>query len=96
MQTAEYARTVIRVALRATVQVLPFEAGAHAGMSGSPRSLGWPNVVYLESATSGALIGVPDGVRRYRRPFECLPSEALGQESSAFLRNIEREGAGSN
>jgi transcriptional regulator with XRE-family HTH domain len=81
---------------RVTVQVLPFEAGAHAGLSGSFTILELPhpadpNVVYTESMSTGVLIEDPEEVRFYRRSFERIQSEALGRDSSAaFLRDVER------
>ena len=81
---------------RLTIQVLPFEAGAHAALNGAFTILELPhpadpNVVYTESMTTGALIEDPEEVRFYRRTFERVQSEALGRDSSiAFLRDAER------
>jgi len=81
---------------RITLQVVPFEAGGHAGLSGAFTILELPhpadpNVVYTESTTSGVLTEDPDEVLFYKRSFERIQSEALGRESSAaFLRDVER------
>ena len=85
---------------RVTLQILPFEAGAHAGLNGAFTILELPhpadpNVVYTESMTTGVLIEDPDEVRFYRRSFERIQSEALGRERSiAFLRDVELTYAG--
>jgi transcriptional regulator with XRE-family HTH domain len=73
-----------------TVQVLPVEAGAHAGMDGPFTIFGYPapaerDVVALDSAADALYLERPDDVRRYRRVFELLLPAALTPEESAAL-----------
>src|SRR5829696_798441 len=69
-------RRLLEDAARAavTVQVLPVEAGAHAGMDGPFTIFGYPapaerDVVALDSAADALYLERPDDVRRYRRVF---------------------------
>jgi hypothetical protein len=73
-----------------TVQVLPVEAGAHAGMDGPFTIFGYPapaerDVVALDSAADALYLERPEDVRRYRRVFELLLPVALSPEASAEL-----------
>jgi transcriptional regulator with XRE-family HTH domain len=73
-----------------TVQVLPVEAGAHAGMDGPFTIFGFPaaaerDVVALDSAADALYLENPDDLRRYRRVFELLLPAALSPEASAAL-----------
>jgi hypothetical protein len=73
-----------------TVQVLPVEAGAHAGMDGPFTIFGYPapaerDVVALDSAADALYLERPDDVRRYQRVFELLLPAALTPEESAEL-----------
>ncbi|HEV2918160.1 MAG TPA: helix-turn-helix transcriptional regulator, partial [Actinomycetota bacterium] len=72
-------RRLLEDAARAavTVQVLPVEAGAHAGMDGPFTIFGYPapaerDVVALDSAADALYLERPEDVRRYRRVFELL------------------------
>lgn len=65
-----------------TLQVLPFEAGAHAGMEGPFMILGFPeqadpDVVYVENTTSGSYLEEPSEVHRYTLMFDHLRATAL-------------------
>ncbi|HEU5474576.1 MAG TPA: helix-turn-helix transcriptional regulator [Actinophytocola sp.] len=65
-----------------TLQVLPFEAGAHAGMEGPFMILGFPeqadpDVVYVENTTSGSYLEEPPDVHRYTLMFDHLRATAL-------------------
>jgi transcriptional regulator with XRE-family HTH domain len=70
-----------------TLQVLPFAAGEHAGMSGAftifrvPESAD-PDVVHLENATSDLYLEREDELDRYSRAFEHLSATALHPAAS--------------
>ena len=72
-----------------TVQVLPFSAGAHAGMEGAFALLQFPgpdpDVVYVEGKTTGALLEDPDDVASYSQSWEYLRAVALGPDESTTL-----------
>jgi transcriptional regulator with XRE-family HTH domain len=73
-----------------TLQVLPTEAGAHAGMDGPFTIIGFPavaerDVVALDSAADALYLESPEDLRRYRRVFELLLPAALAPEASAEL-----------
>lgn len=76
-----------------TVQVLPFEAGAHAGMDGPFVIVEFaqpdPAVVYLEQASSGLVLEDEADIRRYTLIFGSLTSKALtSTQSRAFLAEV--------
>lgn len=65
-----------------TLQVLPFGAGAHAGMDGPFVIMGFVDradrdVVYVESTGNGFIVEVPSEVARYALMFEQLRAAAL-------------------
>jgi hypothetical protein len=71
-----------------TLQVLPVEAGVHAGMDGPFTIFGFPapaerDVVALDSAADALYLEGPEDVARYRRVFELLLPAALSPEASA-------------
>jgi transcriptional regulator with XRE-family HTH domain len=72
-----------------TLQILPLEAGAHAGMDGPFTIFGFPaperDVIALDSAADALYLESPEGLRRYRRVFERLLPAALTPEASAAL-----------
>ena len=73
-----------------TLQVLPLQAGEHAGMYGSFTILGFrdpgqPNMVYLENATTELYLDSERELRRYTRAFENLSAAALDPDASAAL-----------
>jgi hypothetical protein len=73
-----------------TLQVLPVDAGAHAGMDGPFTIFGFPapaerDVVALDSAADALYLESPEDLRRYRRVFELLLPAALTPEASAAL-----------
>lgn len=79
-----------------TLQVLPFEAGAHAGMDGPFFVLEFPEpdpaVVYLEQASSGLVLEDDADVRRYTLMFGSLTSQALdAKKSRACIAEVARE-----
>jgi transcriptional regulator with XRE-family HTH domain len=67
---------------KVTLQVLPFTAGAHAGMEGPFLILGFPepadpDVVYVENTTTGSYLEEPSDVYRYTLMFDHLRASAL-------------------
>ncbi|OLB74564.1 MAG: transcriptional regulator [Actinobacteria bacterium 13_2_20CM_2_71_6] len=74
-----------------TLQVLPFAAGAHAGMDGSFAILGYedpadPDVVFAENAAGGLFLEKDEELRRYHFIFDHLRANALPPDRSvAFL-----------
>jgi transcriptional regulator with XRE-family HTH domain len=65
-----------------TLQVVPFGAGAHAGMEGPFMILGFPepadpDVVYVESTISGSYLEEQSDVYRYTLMFDHLRAAAL-------------------
>ncbi|MGW5045514.1 helix-turn-helix domain-containing protein [Streptomyces griseoluteus] len=73
---------------RAIVQVLPFEAGAHAAMEGPIRLMDFvdaPPLVYSEGVGTGRLEDDPTTVRQRRRTFELLTACALSPANSLVL-----------
>jgi transcriptional regulator with XRE-family HTH domain len=77
-----------------TLQVLPFSAGAHAGMDGEFTIFGYrepedPDVVYIENTGGDAYIEDAEVTRRYRRIFDHLRAAALDPaESVRMLADI--------
>jgi hypothetical protein len=78
-----------------TLQVLPFSAGAHAGMDGEFTVFGYrapedPDVVYIENTGGDAYIEDADVTRRYNRIFDHLRAAALDPaESVRTLAELE-------
>lgn len=71
-----------------TLQVLPIQAGAHAGMDGPFTIFGFPapaepDVVALDSAADALYLESPEDLDRYRRVFALLVPVALTPEDSA-------------
>jgi len=73
-----------------TLQVLPLDIGAHAGMDGSFVLLrfpheGDPDTVFVTMATGGVFQEKPDELRRYLAIFDRLTDVALTPEDSKAL-----------
>jgi transcriptional regulator with XRE-family HTH domain len=73
-----------------TLQVLPFNTGAHAGVDGGFVVLQFPEpaelgVVYVENLTSGLYVEVPHDVDRYKLVYEHLCASALSPRASIKL-----------
>jgi hypothetical protein len=74
-----------------TVQVLPFAAGANAGLNGEFTIIGFsepidPDIVYIENAALDSYLEDDHTVGRYRVLFDRLRDQALSpRESAAFL-----------
>jgi len=70
-----------------TIQVLPFAAGAHAGMEGPFLILGFPeqadpDVVYVDNTTAGFYLEEPAEILRYTLMFDHLRAAALAPDES--------------
>lgn len=79
-----------------TVQVLPFAAGAHAGMEGAFLILGFPeqadpDVVYVENTTAMGYLEEPSDVDRYRLMFDHLRAAALSPDDTLNKISVEAE-----
>ncbi len=73
-----------------TIQVIPFDAGAHPGMHGSFVVLEFSDaadlsIVYTESAAGGLFLEEEVEVRRYILMFEYLRAAALRPEATATV-----------
>ncbi|TXS41108.1 XRE family transcriptional regulator [Streptomyces sp. uw30] len=87
---AEVLRHIARLSRRgrAIVQVLPFEAGAHAAMEGSIKLMDFedaPPMVYFEGVGTGRLEDDPATVRHQRFTYELLTACALSPQKSLVL-----------
>ena len=70
-----------------TIQVLPFSAGAHAGMEGPFLILGFPeqadpDVVYVDNTTAGIYLEEPAEILRYTLMFDHLRAAALAPDET--------------
>ncbi|MEU6260029.1 helix-turn-helix transcriptional regulator [Streptomyces sp. NPDC047043] len=73
---------------RVIVQVLPFEAGAHAAMEGAIKLMDFeaaPPLVYFEGVGTGRLEDDPATVKQRRYTFDRLAACALSPENSLVL-----------
>jgi transcriptional regulator with XRE-family HTH domain len=73
-----------------TFQVIPFDAGAHAGMPGSFVFLQFaeaaiPDVIYVDSMAGELFLEEGSDVRRYRLIFEHLRAVAVSPDASRSL-----------
>jgi transcriptional regulator with XRE-family HTH domain len=73
-----------------TVQVIPFQAGAHAAMDGSFSLLGFPEpsdpkIIYIEYHTGALYLEKQPEVERYRLMFDHLRASALPVDASRTL-----------
>jgi transcriptional regulator with XRE-family HTH domain len=98
VQRAQLQRLVEATALpRVTLQVLPFTAGAHAGLDGEFTILSFPDdadqdVVYIENTMSDLYLEHPDAIRRYNLLFDHLRAKALDPAHSAeFFVRVAKE-----
>lgn len=77
-----------------TLQVVPFAAGAHTGMTGSFVVLGFeedPEIVYLDTAANQIFLEQPADIARYTKSFEFLRAAALSPAETIKLLRTERE-----
>jgi len=73
-----------------TLQVVPFNAGAHPAMDGSFNILGFPepsdpNIVYIEYHTGALYIEREQEVERYQAAFDHLRATAHGMDASRTM-----------
>ena len=77
-----------------TIQVLPFDAGAHASMGTSFELLQFPEVgdtdiVYIEDLSTSQYLETPADIERYTLVFDHLRASALSPERSlAFIGQV--------
>ncbi|MBZ3907984.1 helix-turn-helix transcriptional regulator [Streptomyces brasiliscabiei] len=80
---------------RIILQVLPFDAGAHAAMEGSIKLMDFadaPTLLYFEGVGSGRLEDDPATVRYQRRTHEFLTAVSLSPEKSlAMLETVAQD-----
>ncbi|MFF9626203.1 helix-turn-helix domain-containing protein [Streptomyces griseosporeus] len=80
-----------------TVQVIPFEMGAHPGLNGQYAILEFPDaadssVVYIEGVTSDLYLEKANDVQKYSVMYEHLRAQALNVEQSLqFIQKIAKE-----
>jgi hypothetical protein len=77
-----------------TLQVLPFDQGAHASMGTSFHRLTFPeqdadDIVYIEDLTSSQYLEQPTDIERYTLVSDHLRASALSPEASkSFIRRL--------
>ncbi|MGW0705769.1 helix-turn-helix domain-containing protein [Streptomyces sp. NPDC002643] len=80
-----------------TVQVLPFEVGAHTGINGQYSILEFTDaadstVVYIEGVNSDLYLEKPHDVQEYTVMYEHLRAQALSAERSRqFIEDVAKE-----
>ncbi|MFJ4784488.1 Scr1 family TA system antitoxin-like transcriptional regulator [Streptomyces sp. NPDC088794] len=80
-----------------TVQVIPFEMGAHPGVNGQYAILEFPDaadssVVYIEGVTSDLYLEKANDVQKYSVMYEHLRAQALNADQSRqFIADIAKE-----
>ncbi|GGR91887.1 transcriptional regulator [Streptomyces humidus] len=79
-----------------TVQVIPFDMGAHPGLNGQYAILEFPDtadssVVYIEGVTSDLYLEKPNDVQKYSVMYEHLRAQALNvDQSRQFIADIAK------
>jgi transcriptional regulator with XRE-family HTH domain len=80
---------------RVNIQILPFSAGAHAGLQGSfdlYRFANDPTIVYTEGYGSGHPTANPDGVKDCSLRYDHLQAAALSiRDSAELIRQVMEE-----
>ncbi|MEU6230129.1 helix-turn-helix transcriptional regulator [Streptomyces sp. NPDC047042] len=80
-----------------TVQVIPFDMGAHPGLNGQYAILEFPDaadssVVYIEGVTSDLYLEKAQDVQKYSVMYEHLRAQALNVEQSRqFIADLAKE-----
>lgn len=80
-----------------TVQVIPFDMGAHPGLNGQYAILEFPDaadssVVYIEGVTSDLYLEKANDVQKYSVMYEHLRAQALNVEQSRqFIADLAKE-----
>ncbi|MEU8735912.1 helix-turn-helix domain-containing protein [Streptomyces halstedii] len=77
------------------IQVLPFEAGAHAGIDGAFQLLGFEvgsPVAVVETKTTGLYLEEDVDVSRYRSAFDDLRTQALDRQGTRrYIQNLIKD-----
>ncbi|GEC06537.1 transcriptional regulator [Streptomyces spinoverrucosus] len=79
-----------------TVQLIPFQMGAHPGVSGQYAILEFPDaadssVVYIEGVTSDLYLEKPQDVQKYSVMYEHLRAQALNvDQTREFLSDVAK------
>ncbi|MDI3423371.1 helix-turn-helix domain-containing protein [Streptomyces luteolus] len=84
----EHLIDLARTAPNITIQVLPYRAGAHAGMDGPFMLMSFPtgrDLVCIESSRASLHLNEPETVEIYRTTSDLLKSDALSQKASLPL-----------
>jgi transcriptional regulator with XRE-family HTH domain len=73
-----------------TLQVVPFDGGAHSSMEGPYLILGFPeqadpDVVFVDTTTGGVYLEEQSDVQRYTLMFDHLRASALSPDDSVYL-----------
>jgi hypothetical protein len=82
-----------------TIQVLPFSAGAHAGLEGGFVLIEFPDeqdpdVGYVEGIMGDVYLESVEEIKRYRLAFERIQAIALSSgETSEMITALQREQA---
>ncbi|MEU6330529.1 helix-turn-helix transcriptional regulator [Streptomyces sp. NPDC047049] len=80
---------------RVIVQVLPFNAGAHAAMIGALKLMAFtdaPSLVYIEGPEVGVLEDDPATVTRHRLAYDLVGASALSpQDSLALIESVAED-----
>jgi hypothetical protein len=79
-----------------TIQILPFDAGAHGAMVGAFEILGFPepidpDVIYLENMASALFLEEPADVDRYVHVFDYLRATALSPQATTAMLQAPAE-----
>ncbi|MCM2393362.1 helix-turn-helix domain-containing protein [Streptomyces albipurpureus] len=80
-----------------TIQVLPFDMGAHPGINGQYAILEFPDatdssVVYIEGVTSDLYLEKGNDVHKYSVMYEHLRAQALNvEQTTSFIESIAKE-----
>ncbi|MEU5401094.1 helix-turn-helix transcriptional regulator [Streptomyces sp. NPDC005963] len=80
-----------------TIQVLPFDMGAHPGINGQYAILEFPDatdssVVYIEGVTSDLYLEKANDVHKYSVMYEHLRAQALNvEQTTSFIEGIAKE-----
>ncbi|MCF6525874.1 helix-turn-helix transcriptional regulator [Streptomyces sp. JJ36] len=80
-----------------TVQVMPFDMGAHPGVNGQYAILEFPDasdstVVYLEGVTSDLYLEKPNDVQSYSVMYEHLRAQALNPDQTrVFVEDVAKD-----
>ncbi|MBT2455893.1 helix-turn-helix transcriptional regulator [Streptomyces sp. ISL-86] len=93
-ESLRHIATLIR-SHRVIVQVIPFNAGAHAALDGPLKLMSFedaPPLAYLEGHTTGLLLDDPATVARHYLTYDLLTASALSpRESLALIESVAED-----